>query len=208
MKLLRMRDVRPDEIIAKSQVYAKPRSNSSASTSSRTTTSELSTPPASPCLSRCGSHIEVEDQAAIATTSRTHEDEPGSAQLCCPIQPSQSYGFAYPQAPPIQPSTSSYGQRYQQPYAPNTIAPPGQATLPPNLTSTQNQMFGAGRARVGHIPVVISSKPDEMTVSGQNIVIVVVMTGHYPGEQVKLCHFCGQPGHTVTKCPSKPTNQA
>ncbi|RHY73265.1 hypothetical protein DYB26_009935, partial [Aphanomyces astaci] len=33
-------------------------------------------------------------------------------------------------------------------------------------------------------------------------------TGHYPGEHAKLFHFCGQPGHTVVKCLSKPAIQA
>ncbi|RLO00096.1 hypothetical protein DYB28_015910 [Aphanomyces astaci] len=199
MKILRSREVRLDETTAKPQSYAKPRSNSSASTSasSRTTTSERSTPPASPRLSRRGSHVEFEDQAAmrqllelmttnhaqqqkafVALIERSNQVQQGfvdalsrqtQPNYTAPIQPSQPYGFAYQQAAPVQPASLSFGQPYQQPYAPNTIAPSGQAVLPPNLTPTQNQMPGAGRTRVGHTPVVISSKPDEMTVSGQKV---------------------------------------
>ncbi|ETV63959.1 hypothetical protein H257_19105 [Aphanomyces astaci] len=89
-------------------------------------------------------------------------------------------------------------------------------------------MSGAGRARVGHTPVLISSKPHEMTISGQTsvaVVLVVVMVlvnaldglcaatlaarlDTTQGEHATLCHFCGQPGHTVAKCPSKPANEA
>ncbi|ETV64801.1 hypothetical protein H257_18376 [Aphanomyces astaci] len=113
----------------------------------------------------------------------------------------------------LQPATLTFGQPYQQPYAPNTITLPGKR---------------AGRTRVSHTPVVTSSKPDEMTASGQNVCgrcdrrghgasecyrrtmrcNSCGQMGHYPGEHVKLCHFCGQPGHTIAKCPSKPANQA
>ncbi|KAF0701824.1 hypothetical protein AaE_016306 [Aphanomyces astaci] len=119
-----------------------------------------------------------QQKAFVALIERSNQVQQGFADALsrqtqpnytAPIQPSQPYGFAYQQAAPVQPASLSFGQPYQQPYAPNTIAPSGQAVLPPNQTPTQNQMPGAGRTRVGHTPVVISSKPDEMTVSGQKV---------------------------------------
>ncbi|RHY84577.1 hypothetical protein DYB26_014645 [Aphanomyces astaci] len=167
MKLLRAREVRLDEITAKPQTHTKPRSNSSASTPSGDgATSELMTT----------NHAQ-QQKAFVALIERSNQVQQGfvdaltrqtQPNYAAPIQPSQPYGFAYQQAALIQPATSSFGQPYQQPYAPNTIAPSDQAALPPNLTPTQNEMPGAGRTRVGHTPVVMSSKPDEMTVSGQN----------------------------------------
>ncbi|ETV64017.1 hypothetical protein H257_19044 [Aphanomyces astaci] len=232
MKRFRTREVRLEEITAKPQGYAKPHPTPPPLRRLRPVL-----PPVNVRLHR--SHLVYratqQQKAFVALIERSNQVQQGfvealtrssQPQYAAPTQQSQPYGFAYQQAAPIQPATSSYGQQYQQPYASHAMSPHGQPALQSNPMTTPKQMSGVGRARAGHIPMVISSKPDEITVSDQNVCgrcdhlhhgskecsrqtmrcNFYGQMGHYPGEYVKICHLCGQPGSTAAKCPFKPAH--
>ncbi|KAF0722391.1 hypothetical protein Ae201684P_019431 [Aphanomyces euteiches] len=237
MKLLRTRQIRLDD----PPVYRermRPRSGSATTTltSSRSNLSDRSapsTPEQSPRPNRRNSKVGFQEDPTLAKileaihTTQTSQQafvaqiqqltealtKPATPFFAAPVQAQMNVSYAYP-----------------SPYAPGFLQQPTPPSASPVAVPTTTQPPGPSRSRprTDFAPVMITSKPDDMTTSGVKVCgrcdrlghgaedcprkflrcNLCHQVGHYVGEHVRTCPICKQLGHSASRCPSRPADKA
>ncbi|KAH9152736.1 hypothetical protein AeRB84_004891, partial [Aphanomyces euteiches] len=227
MKLLRTRQIRLDD----PPVYRermRPRSGSASTTltSSRSNLSDRSAPSIpeqSPRPNRRNSKVGFQEDPTLAKileaihTTQTSQQafvaqiqqltealtKPATPFFAAPVQAQMNVPYTYP---------SPYAPGFQQqptPPSTNPVAVPA-TTQPPGPSRS--------RPRTDLAPVMITTKPDDMTTSGVKVCgrcdrlghgaedcprkflrcNLCHQVGHYVGEHVRTCPICKQVGHSAT----------
>ncbi|CAK5039753.1 unnamed protein product, partial [Aphanomyces euteiches] len=141
--------------------------------------------------------------------------KPATPIFAAPVQAQMNVPYAYP-----SPYTPGFQQQPTPPNA-NRVAVP---------TTTQPPGPSRSRPRTDFAPVMITSKPGDMTTSGVKVCgrcdrcdrcdrlghgaedcprkflrcNLCHQVGHYVGEHVRTCPICKQVGHSASRCPLVP----
>ncbi|KAF0742755.1 hypothetical protein Ae201684_002454 [Aphanomyces euteiches] len=193
MKLLRTRQIRLDDpLVYRERMRSRSGSASTTLTSSRSNLSDRSapsTPEQSPQPNRRNSKVgfqedptlakileaihmtQTSQQAFVAQIQQLTEalTKPATPFFAAPVQAQMNVPYAYP---------SPYAPGFQQQPTPPSANP---VAVP---TTTQPPGPSRSRPRTDFVPVMITSKPDDMTTSG-----------------VKVCGRCDRLGHGAEDCP-------
>ncbi|CAK4854857.1 unnamed protein product, partial [Aphanomyces euteiches] len=233
MKLLRTRRIRLDDPpVYRERMRSRSGSASTMLTSSRSNLSGRSapsTPEQSPRPNRRNSKVGFREDPTLAKileaihTNQTSQQafvaqiqqliealtKPATRFFAAPVQAQMDVPYAYP---------SPYAPGFQQ-----------QPTLLLLIQSTTQQAVPArSRPRTDLAPVMITTKPDDMTTSGIKVCglcdrlghgaedcprkflrsNLCHQVGHYVGEHVRTCPICKQVGHSASRCPSRPADKA
>ncbi|CAK4724969.1 unnamed protein product [Aphanomyces euteiches] len=231
MKLLRTRQIRLDD----PPVYRermRPRSGSASTTltSSRSNLSDRSAPSIpeqSPRPNRRNSKVGFQEDPTLAKILEAiHTTQTSQQAFVAQIQ-QLTEALTKPATPffaaPVQ-AQMNVPYTYPSPYAPGFQQQP----TPPIPATTQPPGPSRSRPRTDLAPVMITTKPDDMTTSGVKVCgrcdrlghgaedcprkflrcNLCHQVGHYVGEHVRTCPICKQVGHSASRCPSRPADKA
>ncbi|CAK4788161.1 unnamed protein product, partial [Aphanomyces euteiches] len=216
----------------------RPRSGSATTTltSSRSNLSDRSapsTPEQSPRPNHSNSKVGFQEELTLAKILEAiHTTQTSQQAFVAPIQ-QLTEALTKPASPffaaPVQ-TQMNVPYAHPSPYAPGFHQQPTPPSANPVAVPTTTQPPGPSRSRprTDFAPVMITSKPDDMTTSGVKVCgrcdrlghgaedcprkslrcSLCHQVGHYVGEHVRTCPICKQVGHSASRCPSRPADKA